>query len=613
MKETPLPDSIVSVTALTIGFVRPNESHSPVFVSAISSNDFGKLMPARDRSVTLDPRWRAALRRRVLWLVIGAAAALPLGQTLLHAFSTSRNVAYWDEIDSVLPLLLQLKSGLSLEQFFGQLFAVTNEHRTVTSRLIYAISYWLTGTVDFAWIGAVGNAFIVAGCGLLVALQRGVTRRLQLAVILAFMVFHLGHYESFLWSGSSIDHFQVVALAIASFAALGSRTPFGVGIACVCGFLATFTLAHGLVVWPVGGAVLARDRRWRELVPWVATAAFAALIFFSGFQWNAGHRIATSGLATIPLVAGYWLKVLGAPLAFGHAVIAMTLGAVLVLATALQTVLGNWTRQRTLLSVRWFLIGAALLIASGRAEFSHGEVYSRYLIVGSIAWSLLLFDGMNRWRRRGHRLVAMAGAVVLLAVYNHAQNVRYAGDAATFVEHRDRAALRYRQFGEDGKAPLTLHPDPRHATRLLAAAEQHRVYRMPPLCEQRQFAGAKVSDRLNYYVDECTLNSRAAYIAGWVTLKDEPLERGDIHVILRSAETSAVFTAVPVRRADVVKAYGNEDWEWSGFRFAILRDRLPPGDYQIGFLVAGEDPVFVMSQHRLNLMGEGAVLFSKSE
>ncbi len=551
--------------------------------------------------------------RLIVFALIGIIALLPVVWTLTHAFSTSRNVAYWDEIDSVLPFLLQLKAGMTVEQFVLQLLAVTNEHRTATSRLLFAVSYWCTGTVDFVWIAAIGNAFLVTACGLLVAVARGTMSRLQLAVILGFGLFHLGHYESFLWSGSSIDHFQILPLAIAAFVGLGRCSARGFGMAGICGVLATFTLAHGLVVWPVGALLLARDRRWRELLNWTGIAAIAVAIYFNGFDFNVGHRIGTNGAATTGLILAYWCKMLGAPLAFGHAATATVIGALLIIITGIRSVSGAWERERVFLPVLWFLVGAALLIAIGRAEFRDGELFSRYLILGGLGWALVLFDGLNRWWCSSRPLLALACVTPLLAGFNYAQNVHYGSDAATFVENRDRAALRYRQHGEDGRAAVTLHPTPSRATEMLAAADRQAVYRMPPLCELREFPDATPSARISYFVDEFTLNSRAAYLAGWAAIPSTKLRRGQIHVVLRSADAFAVFTTVPVRRPDVVKAFGTPDWEWSGFRFALQRGRLPAGDYQIGFLVDGEIPEFVITEHRLNLTGDGAALLAKSE
>ena len=100
-----------------------------------------------------------------LWVI----GLIPVIYILTHALLVSRNVAYWDELDTALLLLLRLDNDPSWSEVIANLFALGNEHRTFTSRLLFATSYWTTGTINFAIIGAIGNLFICALCGLLIA------------------------------------------------------------------------------------------------------------------------------------------------------------------------------------------------------------------------------------------------------------------------------------------------------------------------------------------------------------------------------------------------------------------------------------------------------------
>lgn len=564
------------------------------------------------RTEPVRPDCNAPARSRLLCALFALVALLPVIALLLYAHALNRNIPYFDEIDSAIALLLRLDSGLGFSDFVQQMLAITNEHRTVTSRLLFAVSFGLTGTVNFLWIGVIGNAFIVLACGLLILGVETTLRRLRLATVLGLLLFHLGNYESFFWSGSSIDHFQVVTLAIAAFLALQRRSRFGFGIAVVSALLATLTLAHGLVTWPVGAALLARDRLWREAGVWLAAGALASVLFFAGFETNPGHHIGSHGPATAAIVVSYWLRILGAPLAFGHAAVATALGAALVLVTTARSFLGAWSRGREVLPLLWFVLGSALLVAIGRAEMSGGAIASRYLILGGLGWALLLFDAIDRLSSDKRPFLALGAAVPCLLAFNIAQTLHHRGDALTFIENRDRAALRFLQHGEDGRGAAKLHPLPQHATGILALAEARGVYRLPPLCHERSFSNAKPSSRLTYYVDEFTLNDRAAYLAGWVTLPERALQRGEIHLVLRSTDVFRVFTTVPIRRPDVVQAFDNPDWEHTGFRAVIERSRLAPGDYQVGFLVTGGDaPEFIMTAHQLHLVGAGSVTFPK--
>jgi hypothetical protein len=158
---------------------------------------------------------------------------------------------------------------------------------------MFAISYWLTGTVNFHVIGAIGNLFFVGACIILIVAVKGWERRLRLGVVLAFLMFQLEHFESFLWSGASIDHFQVVTLAVGAIASLAVATGRRLALAVILGFLATFTLAQGSVVWPVGAVMLLHQRRWNHLASWCACGVVVVALFLHGFEFNPGTTFPT--------------------------------------------------------------------------------------------------------------------------------------------------------------------------------------------------------------------------------------------------------------------------------------------------------------------------------
>src|SRR5690606_32406802 len=104
-------------------------------------------------------------------------------------------------------------------------------------------------------------------------------------VVLAFLMFQLEHFESFLWSGASIDHFQVVTLVVGVIALLAAHPVhprLQLAGAVLLGFLATFTLAQGTLAWPAGAGVLWQQRRWRHLGVWTISAILVMAAFLQG-------------------------------------------------------------------------------------------------------------------------------------------------------------------------------------------------------------------------------------------------------------------------------------------------------------------------------------------
>lgn len=542
--------------------------------------------------------------RRPLLLIVGwiALAALPILYITSQAILYSRNIVFWDEFDTALALILRIDAGAGWKELIERFFAVNNEHRTLTSRLMFAASYWLTGTVNFHVIGAIGNLFVPAACAILVLTVEGAERRIRMAVVLAFLIFQLEHFESFLWSGASIDHFQVVALAVGAIAALAHRMRAGVTVAVLLALLATFTLAHGSLVWPVGAALLWQQRRWSHLTAWCGCGALALAIFLQGFEFNPGHHISDIGGRSVGHVVLYWLALLGGPLTFADARFAPWPGAVLVIALGVFVVRGAMTQQPVAVVSALFAVGALAMVAVGRSEIAGADINSRYLILGALAWALLIFILLEACVTPQKPFRQLVWLLPALAAFNVGANLKFAPLAEGYIEVRDRAATSFMQYGEDGRGITRLHPQDKHADILLKMAEERGVYRLPSVSHPADFPRAQANPQIITHFDELIVNDRAITAGGWAMLPGQAAKRGQIYVVLQSTNRTLFFSTVTLLRPDVAKAYDEPKWRRAGFRAVIERSRLPAEDFQVGVLLAGGGRAeFMMTQNQIQL------------
>jgi hypothetical protein len=517
-----------------------------------------------------------------------------------------RNAAYWDEIETVLDFLLKLHASNSSYDTFSQLFALSNEHRMVTSRLIVAVGYWLTGTVNFNVLSAIGVSFLFGTCAILIATAGTTLRRLQLTVLLAFTLFQLQHFENFFWSGSSIDHFQVVTLAVATLAAAAHGSRGGMFLAGGAAFLATFTLAQGILVWPMVALVLALDRRWRHLGIWGAFALFSLGTFFTGFRTNAGHAIGDFSTAGLWRIGYYWLSALGAPLAQGNRDVAAFLGSVLIVVLCTQLRPGIFARERIALLVTFWAIGALAMVAIGRVDVVQGHVHSRYYVLSCLAWALVVFIQLQIWHDPARPMRALWRVLPVLVGFNIVANVSAAHDARSWTICRDSALDLFLRYGQDGRGRFFLHPIPSYTDSVTRKIEAAGVYRMPELCAPRKFRDPRPSGAILYYVDRLPVTDVLVAVDGWAGVAGRASKPGQIHVILQSAQSRHVFTTLQMPRPDVVAAHPHEKWEYTGFRFQYRRAQLPAEDFQVGILLETEHgSEFTMTAHRVDLRGKG--------
>ncbi len=548
-------------------------------------------------------RWRQILRvHGAIPAFLVLVAGLPIIYILGHIVATSRNIAFWDDFDSVLGFLLRFDGSAGWERF-AQLLALENEHRTVTSRLIVATTYLMSGTVNFDYISALGNLCFLALCALLIVSAGTLVRRVQLAVVLAFGLFQLEHYEPFLWSGASIDHFQILLLAGGALFALTKKARWSLWAAGLLAILATFTLAHGCLVWVVGIAMLGRAQRWRALAGWCALGGLALAVFFHGFEVHAVHRVHDlSGFGLLRL-ARYWLALLGGPLTFGTLPLAPYFGGALVGLLGWLLLRGAWEREPLIMPLAMFAVGSLALVAFGRFAIAGPRIESRYLVLGSLAWSLTAFMVLTHWTNplRPYRL--LLGCLPALIGFNLAANARAAPFAETFLISRDYAAVRYKQFGEEGHAGgFQLHPRLETAKEVLTQTSARGIYQLPRFCELRTVSAPQTNPTMVTYVTDLTATAHAVGFEGWAMIPQRLSKRGQIHVVLRSAKSYLVFSTLSMPRPDVARAFGQPLWRECGYNFVAARTRLPAEDFQIGLLIDDGDRTEVkMTEQHLDL------------
>lgn len=547
----------------------------------------------------------AAWRQRLVLVGLTLLALLPLAYVLERSAPGRLNIVYWDEFDTALRLVIKLHEGQPVGGFLTDLFAINNEHRMVTSRLLFAGLYWTTGTIDFGVVGRIGVGSLIALVVLLAATAGTVARGVRLAVLLAFLLFQLEHYENFLWSGASIDHFTVVFLLGAAVVALTRGSTAALVAAGVAGTAATYTLAHGLVIWPLGALLLFLTPGRRGLLPWLALSVVVIGTYFTGFKVNPAQSFVTFSVEGVLRILHYWLSILGAVPALDSQRWAPWLGAGLLAVFGYAAARGGLRRERIAVFLALGLIGAAGIIAVGRAAESGGHVFSRYYVLSGTAWALALFAALERHTHPRRPWQVLAPLLPALIAFNATANREFADETDSWIECRNLALLGYLQFGRDGQGSFPLHPHPEVSSPLLARAEAAGVYRMGAICLPEPFPrGAREVATLQYYVEELSVQHRALTLRGWAAASGRRATRGAVHLVLRSETATHVFGTVPTTRPDVATTLRQPSWKDAGFYFVRRLDRLPAGNYRIGFLIDdGGRPEFTLTAHRVVLDG----------
>ena len=304
--------------------------------------------------------------RNIRWsIVLFLANFLPVALIYWFVHRFGADFPLLDEWDTlVIPLQEFNRGTLTLSALFAQ----HNEHREVFPRLLT-----LANAVLFHWNRTaemyVTATLLVICAWLLYRFARnfwGSPLAPLLFVPVAWTVLSWRQWENLLWGTQTCEALFVAGAVVAFLLLQRSRTiDKYVSGAAIAAFVATFSLAGGVFLWPVGLAQLLL-LRWRgvpgrrpsvgSFIAWAAAGIFTCALFF--YQYGMGAPSWPTGFAYVirnPLTAvRYFVTVIGSPLSVEHTT-AQTMGLMIAF-------LGAWAVFR-LHRDREELIAAAPLLA----------------------------------------------------------------------------------------------------------------------------------------------------------------------------------------------------------------------------------------------------------
>jgi hypothetical protein len=237
-------------------------------------------------------------------------------------------------------------------------------------------------------------------------------------------------------------------------------------------------------------------------------------------------------------------------------------------------------------------------------------VTSRYLILSSIAWVLLVWILVERAAARfprGREWLALG--LGGLAAFNLAANDQHRAAGRVFARKAELAVRTFHQDGSFARAPVPLYPDPELADPLIREAARRGIYRLPdaasltlvdpgPMAigEAKEIGGAA------YFIEECTVTATEVRVQGWAFRPEKAMRLGDLAIAFRSPQGLLVFEATPRMRPDVAETFKRCDAIYAGFDLAVPVGKLPPGLLGVGVVFSPQqDPVYMMTSSTVEI------------
>jgi len=222
--------------------------------------------------------------RSLGWLLAAALATVHVW--MLYRFAV--DFPFQDDFTQVLAVPGAVAHRAALLDKIAYLFSSSVEHRIATLRVIALVQGTLLGGLNFRGLIYFGNA-LAAAAGLLLLLQAPASQRAWLAPLITALLFSPTNFVAQYWTTAALAHFGVIAYALGAHCCLARGGLARSASGLLLGLAAAFTLANGLMVFPVGTVMLWASGRIRAASIWMLLTFVLFGLYFFGYESTGGE------------------------------------------------------------------------------------------------------------------------------------------------------------------------------------------------------------------------------------------------------------------------------------------------------------------------------------
>lgn len=398
----------------------------PVLPQSTQNNIIDNTTPSRSIGGAIDIL-------RYAWLLIPA----------LLLFSTlnkyADNVPVKDDFDAILVFLIKYKSGDTAEKL-RLFFTPHSEHRIVTSRLLYAIWYELTGTINFKALIYIGNLMLIPVfmvCAHFIKKFSSAYWYIP-AAIMSMLIFDLANYENNYFPMAGVANFGVVMYFMLSLYCYDKDTKLHLWAGALFQILCIYSNGNGMIgAFVIAAATLFSGNRKRMIVAFSVFTVFTALYFINY------NRLGSSGGSPVLMnIIPFYLRMIGSHFLYEQSMYAGII--ILILLAVCFPVSKKMEINKNaipLIAILVFVLLSLAVVAvfrSGEELHSHA---SRYFIYSKIATGLLLCFAFQKLLRMNKKVFWPVTVVSLLMFTGLFIYGRIWGEGGVRLEKRKR--LRY--------------------------------------------------------------------------------------------------------------------------------------------------------------------------
>lgn len=350
------------------------------------------------------------------------------------------NIPMKDDYEAILNFL----NKFSKADFFNRLsllFSQHNEHRILSSRIVYAISYIITGGVNFKVLGIIANLQLVfISTTLLYVLWHLLPKYFPiLSLMTVLCVFDFSNYENSIMAMEGMQNYGVVMLFLLAlfFSSKNDRT-YLIPTAIVT-LLTIFSSGNGVIA---AFFILIYNLLIANKIQKI-TLTFTTIAGVVFYYINYQHTSHDFGSYDVSAAVNYFVSMAGAHFAFGE--ITNTENANIFGCLIIFGVLVSFPYGKKMISDKYllllfmimcFILSSMATISVFRSQTAGNPFYSsRYMIYSNLLMVVFILTVTYRFFTNSGLFRLSSAVFLLFCIYSYANNYNY-GEKGFDLEHR---------------------------------------------------------------------------------------------------------------------------------------------------------------------------------
>jgi hypothetical protein len=537
---------------------------------------------------------------------------LPAILCLIFIKTYGVNVVFWDQWE-VVPMFDKMYSG---HLTFADLFAQHNEHRLFFPQIFMLLIGTIThynnlAEMYFSWFLMCLISYVIF---IVYTRKFGYSERSLIRFVpVVWLVFTLRQFQNLLW-GYQIQFYLVVLFLLmalyllATSKSLGWRFSFSILSGVVC----TFSLANGLLVWPIGliqifisSRIPSTAPKWSYLkigAVWSIIGMGSYLAYLIGYVQPSGHPSLLYFMQHPITSSAFLLASIGNPFS-SDLFTAIGIGLLLLLlyiwitGLLIKNKLGEGTSTPFFVSLVLFGLLSIALLTLGRSGFGAEQAlsshYATITVLGTVGFYLLALSLKIMQKLHTFILDSMLMLVVLGLITTNAHAILKDGpDNRDYLSNSAFYLSTYEYQSDQFLAQL--YPAGSVVRERAKILEKYKlnVFSQPGLIITLQNISLPTeSNIISYNIDRVEVLPEVIVVSGWSYIEKKSAENSQIYLVLKSNTQTYVFNTIPQKRVDVTYFFSklNLNLDESGFMANIQRDIIGDGRYTLGIYIQKGD------------------------